>query len=306
MLAIIVGAAVGLAFPAVSDPLAFLITPVIGVLLYVTFLSVPFTSIRLGFRSPRFLAALMVVNFVIAPIIAFALSRFAADDPALLFGVLLVLLTPCIDYVIVFARLGGADSARLTAATPLLMLTQMLLLPVYLAIMVGPTSLGSIEPAPFVQAFVFLIALPLAAAALTQLAGSRSSIVKAATSRALAAMVPLMMLTLSIVVASQVHAVGANLPALLRAVPIYIAFLAVMPLLGALLSRVARLDVASARAVTFSGATRNSLVVLPLALALPASLSFAALVVVTQTLVELIGMVLYIKLIPRLLPPRLG
>jgi ACR3 family arsenite transporter len=50
----------------------------------------------------------------------------------------------------------------------------------------------------------------------------------------------------------------------------------------------------------FSGATRNSLVVLPLALALPASLSLAPVVVVTQTLVELIGMVIFVRLVPRL------
>ena len=50
----------------------------------------------------------------------------------------------------------------------------------------------------------------------------------------------------------------------------------------------------------FSGATRNSLVVLPLALALPAPLSLVPLVVVTQTMVELLGMVIYVKAIPRL------
>ncbi|KOV68074.1 hypothetical protein ADL00_14920 [Streptomyces sp. AS58] len=43
------------------------------------------------------------------------------------------------------------------------------------------------------------------------------------------------------------------------------------------------------------------LVVLPLALALPDSLAVAAVVVVTQTLVEVIGMVAYVRLIPRLM-----
>jgi ACR3 family arsenite transporter len=58
-------------------------------------------------------------------------------------------------------------------------------------------------------------------------------------------------------------------------------------------------------ALVFSGATRNSLVVLPLALALPASLSLAPVVVVTQTLVELVGMVIYVRLVPALVPqPR--
>ncbi|MGB7363451.1 MAG: arsenic resistance protein, partial [Rhodococcus sp. (in: high G+C Gram-positive bacteria)] len=60
--------------------------------------------------------------------------------------------------------------------------------------------------------------------------------------------------------------------------------------------------VPATRALVFSGATRNSLVVLPLALALPPALSLAAVVVVTQTLVELIGMVLYVRYVPRLVP----
>ena len=60
-----------------------------------------------------------------------------------------------------------------------------------------------------------------------------------------------------------------------------------------------RLETAPARALTFSGATRNSLVVLPLALAMPSPLVTAA--VVTQTLVELLGMVVLVRVLPRLL-----
>ncbi len=52
----------------------------------------------------------------------------------------------------------------------------------------------------------------------------------------------------------------------------------------------------------FSGVTRNSLVVLPLALALPVGFEAAAVVVVTQTLVEVIGMVVCVRVVPRLLP----
>lgn len=81
-------------------------------------------------------------------------------------------------------------------------------------------------------------------------------------------------------------------------VPLYAAFLLVMVPLGLLTARPAGLDVAATRAVVFSGATRNSLVVLPLALAFPGPLALAALVVVTQTLVELIGMVLYVRFLP--------
>jgi ACR3 family arsenite efflux pump ArsB len=65
-------------------------------------------------------------------------------------------------------------------------------------------------------------------------------------------------------------------------------------------SKAAHLDAPGARAVVFSGVTRNSLVVLPLVLALPAEFALAPLVVVTQTIVELVIMVLCVRIVPRL------
>ncbi len=50
-------------------------------------------------------------------------------------GVLFVLLTPCIDYVVTFSHLGRADAL---ASTPALLILQMMLLPVYLGSFSGP------------------------------------------------------------------------------------------------------------------------------------------------------------------------
>jgi ACR3 family arsenite transporter len=241
-----------------------------------------------------------VLNFIVVPLVAYGLSRFVADEPALLFGVLLVLLTPCIDYVIVFAGLAGGASERLLAAAPLLMLAQILLLPLYLLLFIGPEGVAVVEVGPFARAFLLLIVIPLAAATLVQALARRhrSGVVIERTMLSLT--VPLMMATLFTVVASQARAVGDSAGQLLVLVPIYAAFLVVMAALGIGTGRIVRLDVPATRALVFSGATRNSLVVLPLALALPASLSLAPVVVVTQTLVELIGMVIFVRLVPRL------
>ena len=61
----------------------------------------------------------------------------------------------------------------------------------------------------------------------------------------------------------------------------------------------------AARALVFTGATRNSLVVLPLALALGDDYALTAAVIVTQTLVEVLGMVVYVRVVPRLVPTPL-
>ncbi|WP_435909521.1 hypothetical protein [Leucobacter sp. W1478] len=164
----------------------------------------------------------------------------------------------------------------------------------------GPAITEQIEIAPFVEAFVILIVIPLIGAAIVQAIARRHKIGRRIEEVMVAAMVPLMMLTLAVIIGSQIAAVGSEALTLLRLVPLYAAFAAVMLLVGLGAGRAARLDTPGTRAVIFSGATRNSLVVLPLALALPAELAIAPLAVVTQTLVELIAMVVFVRLIPAL------
>lgn len=78
--------------------------------------------------------------------------------------------------------------------------------------------------------------------------------------------------------------------------------MAIIPIIARIVSRIFRLDTGAGRALIFSAGTRNSLVVLPFALALPEPLNgVASAVIVTQTIVELIVELLYIRLVPKVL-----
>ncbi|NNG96444.1 arsenic resistance protein [Gordonia araii] len=295
------GAVVGLAVPAISGPATAAINPSLAALLYVTFLGIPFARIGQAFRDWRFLITVMGVNFLAVPVVVFVLSRIVAHDQVLLVGVLFVLLTPCIDYVIVFSGLAGGAQDRLLVAAPLLMLAQMVLLPLYLWMFVGADFVAAIEFAPFVEAFVFIIGIPLLLAGLTQWAATRTRAGEAVQEAMTSVMVPIMVVTLAVVVASQIFGVRAQLSSLLLTIPVYVLFAAAMVPIGAVAGRLAGLDVPGRRSIVFSGATRNSLVILPLVLALPAAFDLAPLVVVTQTLVELIVMIVFVRLIPRII-----
>ena len=300
--ALAIGAAVGLLFPVIAQPAEIAITPVLGLLLYATFCGVPFAKIGRAFRDWRFLTTIIAVNFAVVPIVVWMLSRIVAHDQVLLVGVLFVLLTPCVDYVIVFTGLAGGSRDRLLAATPLLMLAQMLLLPLYLWAFVGADFVLGIDLAAFAEAFALLIILPLAAAGLTQLAAARTRWGGRVLSTVEKSMVPLMMLTLAVVVASQIAGVGERIGSLPLVILVFVLFAAIMVPVGLAAARVARLDAPGSRAIVFSGVTRNSLVVLPLVLALPEAYALAPLIVVTQTLVELVVMVIAVKVVPRLIP----
>ncbi|MFI7233720.1 arsenic resistance protein [Streptomyces cyaneofuscatus] len=302
--AMALGALLGLAAPSFGPGLEHLINPVLGALLFVTFLQVPAAELLRSLRDGRFLSAALVVNFAVVPLVVAALFTFLPADRAVRLGVLLVLLCPCVDYVIVFSSLAGGSARRLLAVTPVLLVAQMVLLPVFLYAFLGSGLADILEAGPFLEAFAFLIVIPLALAWGLQAWAGRREGGRKVSDAATWTMVPLMAATLLVVVASQVPKVGGNLTDVAAVVPFYAAFLVVMAFAGKALARLFRLDVPGGRAVVFSGATRNSLVVLPLALALPDAYAIAAVVVVTQTLVEVVGMVLYVRAVPRLLPAQ--
>lgn len=299
LLGLAAGALAGLTLPGFAPVAEAWVQPVLAVLLYVTFLTIPIAGLPAALRARRFLTALLAVNFLFASVVVWVITRFIAADRPLLIGALLVLLTPCIDYVIVFTRLAGGDARRLLAATPLLMLAQIVLLPLYLWAFTGGEVLAALDPAPVLSAFLLIIVLPLTAAWLTQAGSRRLPVLDRWQHGAVTGMVPLMTVTLGLVVAAQLAAVSAELGRLLQLVPIYLAFGVVMVVLGLLAGRAAGLPVPAQRALVFSGVTRNSLVVLPLALALPAGFELSGLAVVTQTLVELLLMICLVRLVPR-------
>lgn len=286
-------------FPQTARLEAF-INPALALMLYATFLQVPMGELWRAFGRFRLMAALLAANFVVVPILVAGLVQFLPAAPMLRLGVLLVLLAPCIDYVITFAQLGRADARLLLAATPALLAAQMLLLPVYLGVMLGDKARELIQIQPFVQAFLWLIIAPLLLAALTQKwAGAKAS--RAHISQRLGLLpVPATAVVLFVVVAAVVPRLGPAMASVLLVIPIYVAFAVIAPLLGWGVARLFGIEAGAGRAVAFSTGTRNSLVVLPLAFAVPGALPILPAIIVAQTLVELLAELVYVRLIPRL------
>jgi ACR3 family arsenite efflux pump ArsB len=301
--AVLFAIGLGLGVPSASSVLEPLINPVLAVLLYVTFLEIPFVRIRRAFRNGRFIGAALGMNFVVVPVVVFGLTRFLPQEPALLVGAFMVLLTPCIDYVITFTELGGGDSEQITATTPALMLIQLVLLPLYLWLFMGQQVAEFIEAGPFVEAFVVIIAIPLSLAWATEYFAERSTRGEMWQDAMGWLPVPMMGVTLFVIIASQLPRVQDSIGQIAAVVPIYVAFLVIMPLLGRLAAGILGMDVGESRSLVFTSVTRNSLVVLPLALALPSGYSLAPAVVVTQTIVELSGMVILTRVVPSKLVP---
>ncbi|WP_107760932.1 bile acid:sodium symporter [Dickeya sp. Secpp 1600] len=283
-----------------SDALAEAINPALALMLFVTFLQLPLSRLLEALTHLRFMLALVVTNFVAIPLLVALLLRLWPLEPLVAVGVAIVLLCPCVDYVVTFSHQGGADSRLLLAATPLLLILQMLLLPLWLPLLLPQTTAVTIGMAPFLHAFIVLMALPLLLAAVVQRWAARDPVGAAVTGWLGLLPVPATALVLALIIAFVVPRLGLATGAVRQALPIYLLFAVLAPALGWLMARLWSLPAPSGRALVFSGATRNALVILPLALAIPDALPVIPAVVVTQTLVELLAELVYIRWVPRL------
>ncbi|RMW99902.1 arsenic resistance protein [Legionella jordanis] len=296
---IVVAVVIALTIPGTTI-LEVCINPALALMLFVTFLQIPIPDLGRGFAK-NYLAALLVTNFVVLPFfVAGLVQLLTPSNPMVLLGLYLVLLTPCIDYVVTFSQLGDADARLILAATPILLIMQMMLLPVYIHFLVNEEAVKLIYFKPFFHAFIWLIVLPLIFAALMQLWAARYHSGKIVLLTFGLLPVPATALVLFVVIAAVLPQAGSTIQEILQVFPIYIVFAFFAPLIGWFVAKFFKLNARAGRAVAFSAGTRNSLVVLPLAFAIPHAIPILPAVIVTQTLIELISELGYVRLISKL------
>lgn len=163
----LIGSIIGIAVP---EPILLekAVEPAIGILLYSMFCQIPFHQLLKAFKNIRMMFSLMVLNFILIPLLVYGLISFLPDITPLRLGVYLVLLTPCVDYVIFFTKIGQGDHRLMLASTPLLLIAQILLLPFYLWLFMGDEAVGIISTKPFLNSFLWLIMVPLVLAAFSE------------------------------------------------------------------------------------------------------------------------------------------
>lgn len=298
------GLLIGILWPNRIGALEATLWPLLALMLYVTFTQVPLAHLRQAFSDIRFGTAAVVGNFLAIPGIVWGLMFLVPDEPAVRLGVLLVLLVPCTDWFITFTHLGGGDTKHAITFSPISLLLQIILLPFYLWLFLGETFVLTVARQEMFAAFVGFILLPLLGALLTEKWVESSQHPDHLLERLAWLPVPLLALVVLVIAATQVNLVVASIALLGQLLLIFVGFLFAAGLTARLLSGFFRLPPSQGRVLAFSLGTRNSFVVLPLALALPSSFEVTVVAIVFQSLVELLGMVAYLWWVPRRLFPK--
>ena len=81
----------------------------------------------------QFIAAAILANFLIIPVLGFAIaSLFLSAHPLFFIGLVIYFLAPCTDWFLAFTRLAKGNTALGAALLPINMIIQLLLYPFYL------------------------------------------------------------------------------------------------------------------------------------------------------------------------------
>jgi arsenite transporter len=135
--AIMVGLALG-HVPVVAQQAANFILPLLILMLTGVFLHIPLRDFKNAYQYRRVAIASLIINFAWTPLFAWLLGwLFLSDQPALWVGFLMLMVTPCTDWYLVFTGISKGNLPLSTALLPVNLVLQLLLLPVYLLVLAG-------------------------------------------------------------------------------------------------------------------------------------------------------------------------
>ena len=272
---------------SIGDASTWMIRLFLMLLLFTLFLSVDLKKIRRSFLNVRFSATALALNFILTPVISFLLGiLFFSGSIDLRIGLIMLLVTPCTDWYLVFTGLSKGNVELGMSILPLNLILQIVLLPVYLTIFIGGEyhldawdmvlDMAGILVVPFIMS----VAVKLAVGGKESFSGFMS---------AHGDNIQLLFLCLAVVVmfASESPTLFEN-PLLLAEmfVPLLV-FFTLMLCVSQAVGRLERFPYADRVSLTFTSMARNSPLALAIAIATFPDMPLISLALVIGPLIEL-------------------
>lgn len=149
----------------VQEYVEYLITPFLMVMLFLVFLQIPLKDILKSLKNLKFTLTAVIINFIWTPFLIFILGKiFLANYPELLIGYIMLMVTPCTDWYLIFTGIAKGNVALGSSILPLNLVLQLVLLPVYVFLIGGNSvDMNTID---LVKGVVSTLIIPLVCAIL--------------------------------------------------------------------------------------------------------------------------------------------
>lgn len=295
----------GLGLGAVTGvgPLAEpLVLPALMALLVGVFVQVTPQRVRDATRRLRVVTASVALNFAWTPLLAWGLGAvLLAGHPDLRLGLLMLLVTPCTDWYLVFTGLARGNLGLATALLPLNLGLQLVLLPVFVLVLGG--VLVPVDPATLLEAIAVVVVIPAAVAAGVRLVAVRARgpgwLDRVVAPRVGPVSAGLLCLAVAAMFAAHGQVLLDRPEAVVRLLPALAAFFAVAYLVAQLVAGRLRLDYPERVTLTMTTVARNSPLALAIAVAAFPSEPLIALALVAAPLIELPVLAVVVQLLRR-------
>jgi ACR3 family arsenite efflux pump ArsB len=148
------------------------VIPFLFVMLLGTFINIPLHDYRKSFTNIKFSTTTVLINFIWTPIIVWVLgSLFLSHSPIMQIGFIMLMVTPCVDWYLIFTGVAKGNVPLSATILPLNLILQVLLLPIYLLIFGGVS--GTVNIQEVLISIAVMLLLPFLLAQLGKLLLSR-------------------------------------------------------------------------------------------------------------------------------------
>jgi ACR3 family arsenite efflux pump ArsB len=166
LLAVILGLILG-HVPIIGGHANHFIVPFLFLMLFGLFLSIPIKDLKAAFLNGKFAVASLSINFLWTPVLAWGLGAvFLSDHPALWIGFIMLMVTPCTDWYLVFTGIAKGNVPLAASILPINLILQVLLLPIYLLLFAG--VMETVKLSVLLESILIVLALPFLLANLTR------------------------------------------------------------------------------------------------------------------------------------------
>lgn len=305
-LAALAGLAAGLLLP-IGSAAEHVVLPALLVMLTAVFVQMDAAHVGEVRRAKTLVVTSLVLNFVFTPALAWALGAgLLGAEPDLRIGLLLLLVTPCTDWYLVFTAMARGHTGIAAALLPVNLILQLVLLPLYVLLLGGQAAM--VDVGTLAESVLLVLVVPLGLAMVLRWASARFRGTawreRFITGPASGLVLPLLYVAVLAMFAWQARTVLSHLTDLLALLVPLALFFVVLPLVSVGLSRLLRLPEDHKVTLTMVTTARNSPIALAIAVAAFPDRPLIAVALVVGPLLELPVLALLAQLV-RVRSPRM-
>lgn len=304
--AIAIGWAAGVAWPefarAHAATLGLVMNALVFLMIYPMMIGLDFAHLPKVLARPRPVLLSLFYNFVVTPLLAWALVQAMSGPPELALGFYLVMLIPGASMAIAYTHMAGGSVEVATLAQAAGFLVVPVVLPFFMHF-VGQNYAVTVPLASLVQTVLLVLILPMALGALT-----RWALVRRHGPQVIPRIKPVlglipattMLLVMGLIFFSKGEMLAHEWRALLPLLGATFAFLVVILALMTWLNRRLGLSYAEHMAVAFVSSGKNNATAIAIAISVAAFSPLVAVPAATLPLFQAVLLVAYVHLAARL------